>query len=39
MKPEEFDKALAAGKIAPLYFIYGEEGYLVEACDLCRGLG
>jgi DNA polymerase-3 subunit delta len=30
MKPEEFDKALAAGKIAPLYYIYGEESYLVE---------
>ncbi len=30
MKAEEFDKALAKGEIAPLYYIYGEETYLVE---------
>ena len=30
MKPEEFDKAIGAGDIAPLYYLYGNEPYLVE---------
>ena len=30
MKPEEFEKAVREGDIGPLYYIYGEEPYLVE---------
>ncbi len=30
MKPEEFDKALQRGDIRPLYYLYGEEQYLVD---------
>lgn len=30
MKPEEFDKSVQRGDIGPLYYLYGEESYLVE---------
>jgi DNA polymerase-3 subunit delta len=30
MKPEELDRAVQKGEIGPLYFIHGEEDYLVE---------
>lgn len=30
MKPDEFDRAVQKGDISPLYFIYGDEPYLVE---------
>ncbi|HJV64349.1 MAG TPA: DNA polymerase III subunit delta [Geomonas sp.] len=30
MKPEEFNKAVEQGAIAPLYLLYGDEPYLVE---------
>lgn len=30
MKPEEFEKEVREGEIAPLYYIYGDEPYLVE---------
>ncbi|HJV36085.1 DNA polymerase III subunit delta [Geomonas sp.] len=30
MKPEEFNRAVDQGEIAPLYLLYGEEPYLVE---------
>ena len=30
MKPEELDKAIRTGDIGPLYYLYGEEQYLVE---------
>lgn len=30
MKPEEFSKVLEKGDLGPLYYLYGEEGYLVE---------
>lgn len=30
MKPEEFEKKVREGDIGPLYYIYGEEPYLVE---------
>ncbi|HEX8960484.1 MAG TPA: DNA polymerase III subunit delta [Geobacteraceae bacterium] len=30
MKPEEFEKEVRAGDIGPLYYVYGDEPYLVE---------
>ncbi len=30
MKPEEFDRVLQRGDIGPLYYLYGEEQYLVD---------
>jgi DNA polymerase III subunit delta len=30
MKPEEYNKAIEKGDLAPLYLLYGEEPYLVE---------
>jgi len=30
MKPEEFEKEIREGGVGPLYYIYGEEPYLVE---------
>lgn len=30
MKPEELEKAVDRGEVAPLYFIYGEEEFLLE---------
>ncbi len=30
MRPEELDRAVGKGEIAPLYYIYGEEEFLVE---------
>jgi DNA polymerase-3 subunit delta len=30
MKPEDLERAVARGEVAPLYFIYGEEEFLVE---------
>ena len=30
MKPEELDRSIAKGELAPLYFIFGDEEYLVE---------
>jgi DNA polymerase-3 subunit delta len=30
MKPEELDRSIDKGEIAPLYFIFGDEEYLVE---------
>ncbi len=30
MKPEELDRSIAKGEIAPLYFIFGDEEYLVD---------
>src|SRR5512141_226880 len=30
MKPEEFEKEIRGGDVGPLYYIYGEEPYLVE---------
>ncbi len=30
MKPEDLEKAVAKGEVAPLYFIYGEEDFLLE---------
>ncbi len=30
MKPEEFSKAIDKGDIRPLYYLYGDESYLVE---------
>jgi DNA polymerase-3 subunit delta len=30
MKPEDLERAVAKGEVAPLYFIYGEEEFLVE---------
>lgn len=30
MKPEELDKALASGQVGPLYYLYGDEPYLIS---------
>jgi len=30
MKPEEFDRAVQRGEVGPLYFLYGEEQFLVD---------
>lgn len=30
MKPEDLDRAVKRGEVAPLYYIYGEEEFLVE---------
>lgn len=30
MKPDEFEKAVKRGDISPLYYVYGDEPYLVE---------
>ncbi len=30
MKYQDFIKSIIAGKIAPVYFFYGEESYLIE---------
>lgn len=30
MKPEDLERAVTKGEVAPLYFIYGEEEFLVE---------
>lgn len=30
MKPEELERAIDKGEVAPLYFIYGEEDFLLE---------
>lgn len=30
MKPEEFNRAVTKGELAPLYLLYGDEPYLVE---------
>ena len=30
MKPEEFEKEIREGGVGPLYYVYGEEPYLVE---------
>ena len=30
MKPDEFDRAVAKGDLGPLYYLYGDEPYLLE---------
>jgi len=30
MKPEDLERSVSKGEIAPLYFIYGEEEFLAE---------
>jgi len=32
MKPEEFDRAIARGEFGPLYYLHGDEPFLMERC-------
>lgn len=38
MNPDDFERAVARGEVAPLYFIYGEEEFLLER-SLQRQIG